>query len=109
MHSVDAKLKAHYKHFQPPSKVDSLTEEMVRQIGKGTKLRANDAEAKGCMPFVVGVAVEMAAKRPSDDRHQTIAACTACLLEFNLLFTITSGWQMQRRMLAGCIACSIPH
>ena len=58
---------------------------MVRRPGKGPKLRAKGAETKGCLPFVVSLAVEMASKRPGNERYHSIAACASCLLEFYVL------------------------
>ena len=83
--ALDAQLRAHYKIFRPPSKIDNLAEEMIRQTGKGPKLRAKGAETKGCLPFVVTVAIDMAAKRPTDSKYQSIAACASCLFEFYVL------------------------
>ena len=71
--------------MKPPSRIDALTEDMIRSPGKGPKLRAKGAETKGVLPFAVSLAMEMAAKHPTDDRYQTIAACASCLLEFYIL------------------------
>ena len=54
-------------------------------IWEGPKLRAKGAETKGCLPFVVTVAIDMAAKRPTDSKYQSIAACASCLFEFYAL------------------------
>jgi hypothetical protein len=52
------RLKAYYKRARPTSQFQSLTVEMLRQPGKGPKLRGKAAETRCCVPFAVELVAE---------------------------------------------------
>ena len=58
---VDAlwqKLRTWYKSNKPPSKLDGLTPEMIKQPGKKTKLRCKAGECRYLIPFAASLAQE---------------------------------------------------
>lgn len=52
------KLKGWYQQSQPPSKLDGLTPEMIKQPGKKPKLRSKAGECRYLIPFAASLARE---------------------------------------------------
>ena len=79
------RIKEWYKIHNPPSKLEGLTPEMIRQPGKGPKFRSKAGECRYLIPF----AAEIAAEFDDGSIHrntvshlcqnlQTIAVCISC-------------------------------
>jgi len=52
------KIKAYYRRANPPTKINSLTVDMIKRDGKKPKLRLKGAETRHLVPFCVELAEE---------------------------------------------------
>ena len=70
-----SKIKEYYSTFEPPTKLNSLTVEMIKQTSKAVKLRAKGAETRHLVPFGALLAKEFHAvvRSPRSQTIQTIA------------------------------------
>lgn len=78
------KLKLHYRTLGTPNRLQGLTLAMVRQEGKGPKMRTKGAETKGLVPFALECAQALHNTSPSA-HTATVLQMVSCLLEFYLL------------------------
>ena len=85
--SLWLKLRKHYQLFSPPSQIQGLTAEMIRQSGKGPKLRAKGAETRGVVPFALECAIEMN-EHCQTTKSLTILQCLSSLMDFYMLMQL---------------------
>ena len=80
------RIRAYYDQFQPTTRLQGFTLEMIKQPKKGPKLRAKGAETRHLVAFGVVLAVEMHEKRP--DAHGLVLVKVASgLLDLYCLFS----------------------
>ena len=60
-------IKDYYKIAKPPTRINALTVEMVKQDGKGPKFRGKGAETRHMVPFGVVLAEQMATAAGGDN------------------------------------------
>ena len=53
-------IKTYYKRATPPTRISALTEDMIKQKGKGPTFRGKAAETRHLVPFACELAVEIA-------------------------------------------------
>ena len=82
-----AKLKAHYAALQTTNRVQKLTREMFKQDRKPPKLRTKGAETRGCLPWGLELAMEMAKSTPGA-HSQTVLQCVSRLMDFYVLLSM---------------------
>ena len=85
--SLWLKLTKHYQLISPPSHIQGLTAEMIRQSGKGPKLRAKGAETRGVVPFALECAIEMN-EHCQTTKSLTILQCLSSLMDFYMLMQL---------------------
>ena len=81
------KIKEYYQTFDPPTKLQSITPEMIKQPGKAVKLRAKGAETRHLVPFGALIAKEYHAMVQSP-RSQTIQTIGVLLMEIYMHFSL---------------------
>ena len=78
------KLLARYRAMQTPCRLQALTMEMIRRPKKSPKIKYKGAETRGLTPFAMALAADMVEQQDTKV-YQTIAACTAAMVDFNVL------------------------
>lgn len=79
------KLRAWYKLHQPPAQFDGLTVEMLKQSGKGPKLRSKAAECRYLLPFGVLIADEC---NDNSLHRQTVSAVMRSLYDLAVIMSV---------------------
>ena len=79
LNALLALMETYYKEYKPPSTIQNLTMDMVKQDKKYPKLRAKGAETRHLVPFGYILAQNLY------DTHQTTQNMTLKNLMFNLL------------------------
>ena len=85
--SLWAKLRKHYAIFKSPNRLQNLTVEMIKKVGKGPKLRAKGAETRGMVPFALECAIDLHAYKAST-HSLTVLQCMSSLMDFYTLMSL---------------------
>lgn len=75
------KIKDYYDRSRPPSRLNKLTEEMVKRSGKSPKLRAKGAETRHLVPFSVELCDDLCKNEPTVF-HETLLSMFKHLYSF---------------------------
>ena len=82
-----SKLKSHYQAFETTKRMQTLTKDMIKQDKKPPKLRAKGAETRGCLPWGLEVALEMAESTPCA-HTKTVVQCISRLMDLYVLMGV---------------------
>ncbi len=87
LQQLNAELKAWYRRTRPPSQIQQITEQMVRQEGKAPQLQAKGAECRYLVPFGAELAqqsLQIFSEEPAflAEHYRTRAACLGALQRF---------------------------
>ena len=91
-----SKLQSHYKALETTNRMQTLTTDMIKQDKKPPKLRAKGAETRGCLPWGLELAQEMAEPTPSA-HTETVAQCISRLMDLYVLMGVDSFQPAQAR------------
>ena len=78
-------MKRYYSIAKPSSVVDDLTPEMIRQPGKGPKLRSKGSECRGLVPLGFELAIAMKEKHQSEHTNTIVRMMSALLFFYQAI------------------------